>query len=626
LDGETQNPVESLHALLETRRLPSPDSVRQPPEPEGWRDPLRPEDLLFGRYRLLECLGTGGFGVVWRARDELLHREVAVKRVSLAPNGDAEHVGREALAAARLAHPAIVALYEACAVQDAFYLISELVQGKTLAHLIAARALSDDEVLRIGIALAEALAHAHSRGVIHRDVKPQNVLVPRPSHHSARELGESFGTAKLTDFGGARLAGDELATRTGDVLGTLAYMAPEQSEGDDVGEEADLYSLSLVLYEALSGVNPVRGSTPAATARRIGRPIAPLARARGDLPGAISEALDTALAPCASDRGTLEELRVALKRALEELERSPRRHGPPPPGSRTHDRTISVRPSAEKRTPVGEEQVLGPVRAPAVPEERRDPTRSDQESSKTAPRTLLLPRLVWLGCAVATILWLAAAGRLGVALLALAAGAPFVPLAAKRVRARRRGAAAAPASAQHARAEWLAPLFAPALGLAGLAGAYPALAGQAKRWRKRAALGALGFWWLTLAEPLVDTHSPTSRLWLGEPRGTPARAVWEGSLSSSAVHVIGPTLSLGVLLGAGLWATGAMVLPWIVRGRNAAVDVLAASAWSAAVTASVAVLVSASSSHVHANPRGAVLGALAGTAFAVGARALRGPL
>jgi hypothetical protein len=461
--------------------------------------------------------------------------------------------------------------------------------------------------------------------VIHRDVKPQNVLVPRPSDHSARELDESLGTAKLTDFGGARLAGDELATRTGDVLGTLAYMAPEQSEGDEVGEEADLYSLALVLYEALSGVNPVRGSTPAATARRIGRPIAPLAGARDDLPRALTHALDTALAPSPSDRGTLEELRVALRRALGELELSPRRHGPPIRGE-TSDRTIPARPAAEERWSVGEPPVLPPVRAPAVPKELPVPARAQEESPKPPTPTLSRSWLLWLGCALATILWLAAAGRLGVALLALAAGAPFLPLAVKRERARRRGAVAAPSSAKHAAAEWLLSLFAPALGLAGLAGAYPALAGQAKRARKRAALGALGFWWLTLAEPLVDTSSPTSRLWLGEPRGTPARALWEGSLGSSAVHVIGPTLSLAVLLGAGVWATGAMVLPWIVRGRNAAVDAVAAAAWSAALSAAAAVLVSRSPGDAHASPRGALLGALAGAAFAVGARALRGPV
>ena len=266
---------------------------------------------MLGRYRLRERLGAGGFGVVWRAHDELLHREVAVKRIPLAPGEDGERATREALASARLAHPAIVALYEACPAQDAFYLISELVDGDTLARLIAEDALSDAEVLQIGVALCSALAHAHARGVIHRDVKPQNVLVP----HAARRPGAASGgasaaVAKLTDFGGARLSGEDALTRTGDVLGTLAYMAPEQSEGREAGEAADLYSLALVLYEALSGVNPVRGATPAATVRRIGRPLRPLARARRDLPRELTRhARPGACTARRRARGTLEELR-----------------------------------------------------------------------------------------------------------------------------------------------------------------------------------------------------------------------------------------------------------------------------------------------------------------------------
>ena len=144
--------MESLLALAHTRPTHGPQSPAPPPVLD---------DLVLGRYRLLECLGAGGFGVVWRAHDELLHREVAVKRVALAPDGDSERASREALASARLAHPAIVALYEACAVQDAFYLISELVHGRTLAELIAQRSLSDEEVLEIGVALACALTHAH---------------------------------------------------------------------------------------------------------------------------------------------------------------------------------------------------------------------------------------------------------------------------------------------------------------------------------------------------------------------------------------------------------------------------------------------------------------------------------
>ncbi len=130
---------------------------------EGWTEGPGADALVLGRYRLRERLGAGGFGVVWRAHDELLHREVAVKRVPLAPDEDGERVTREALASARLSHPAIVALYEACPVQDAFYLISELVDGDTLARLIADDALDDEQVLRIGVALCAALSRMPTR-------------------------------------------------------------------------------------------------------------------------------------------------------------------------------------------------------------------------------------------------------------------------------------------------------------------------------------------------------------------------------------------------------------------------------------------------------------------------------
>jgi serine/threonine protein kinase len=280
--------VDSPHTLVQAsrRREHAPGGPQE--EPARTRIVPRAEapgadEFVLDRYRLLEQLGSGGFGVVWRAHDELLHREVAVKRIWLgAGEGaiDSERASREALAAARLSHPAIVALYEAYARDGAFYLISELVDGDTLARLIAEEALEDEEILEIGVALVGALAHAHARGVIHRDIKPQNVLVPHPVADGGELPQTMIAAAKLTDFGGASLVGEEALTRTGDVLGTLAYMAPEQSDGGEVGEQADLYSLALVIYEALCGVNPVRGATPAATVRRRGAPAPRATRGR----------------------------------------------------------------------------------------------------------------------------------------------------------------------------------------------------------------------------------------------------------------------------------------------------------------------------------------------------------
>src|SRR6185369_10877232 len=161
----------------------------------------------------------------------------------------------EARAAARLSHPAIVTLFEAGAEDGTTYLVSELVRGGTLAQLLLEGALSDRDVAEIGVALCAGLAHAHAQGVVHRDVKPSNVLVP-----DARAAGSA--AAKLTDFGVARVVGAaegaDVLTRTGDVVGTLAYMAPEKAEGREAGAPADLYAAALVLYEAFSGVNPVR--------------------------------------------------------------------------------------------------------------------------------------------------------------------------------------------------------------------------------------------------------------------------------------------------------------------------------------------------------------------------------
>ncbi|HEX4627168.1 MAG TPA: serine/threonine-protein kinase [Gemmatimonadales bacterium] len=556
---------------------------------------------MLGRYRLLRRLGSGGFGEVWSAHDELLHREVAVKRILLGPNGDSERATREALAAARLAHPAIVALYEACAVDDAFYLISELVDGDTLAGLIAHDELEDEEVLEIGLALAAALSHAHARGVIHRDIKPQNVLVPNRPEGPA-------GAAKLTDFGGASLAGEDALTRTGDVLGTLAYMAPEQSEGREVAEEADLYSLALVLYEALSGVNPVRGATPAATARRIGEPIESLGRARRDLPRELTEALDTALAPGPADRGTLTQLRESLEDALERGlggSRLMRRMRP-------RGRAPAVLPPADMRPqPDGPRRAFLALAAPepatrgraAVLESDEDHAPLEAELQGTRASRGAIPRAWWMGCCLAVVVWQALAGRPGVALLLLAGCLPLLALP------RRAGPS------------WLACALAPLLGLAGLAGAYPALAGQARGWRERAALGAMGYWWLRLAEPLLG-----HRLWLGAPSGTPARAAWEGSLQTSATHVVWPVLGTGLLLGAALWGVGSLALPWLVRGRSAGLDAVAAVMWSAAMVTAAPLLDGGLSSHAtHPSPHGAVLGAVLAAMLAVGARALRGP-
>ncbi len=220
-----------------------------------------------------------------------------------------------------------------------------------------------------------------------------------------------------------------------------------------------------------------------------------------------------------------------------------------------------------------------------------------------------LPRLIWCALGLLAIGWEVAAGRPGVGLLLLAA------LLALAVMPARPLTGSVPAI-------WLGCLLAPALGVLGLAGAYPAIAGQASRMRQRFALGAIGYWWLVLAEPLLGR-----RLWLGPHAGTPPRAVWESSLQSTATHVIHPLLSIGVLAGAVLWGLAGALLPLIVRGRSAALDLIAASLWTAGLlVAAPRVDSGLGSALAHPAPRGAVLGAVLAAMIAIAARALRGPV
>ena len=560
--------MDSLQTLVHSRS-PQPSARRERHEGASQAEPIG--ELLLGRYRLLERLGSGGFAVVWRAQDEQLGRVVALKRIPLPADGERDRAAREARATARLSHPAIVALHEAYASEHEFYLISELVEGHTLKDLIAADQLSDREIFQIGIALAGALTHAHAHGVIHRDLKPQNVLVPS-RHEDRAQTHPDVAKAKLADFGGARLTGEEALTLTGDVLGTLAYMAPEQSEGLQAGPEADLYSLALVLYEALSGLNPVRGATPAATARRIGEPIQSLRRYRRDLTPMVVNAIDQALSYQPEDRGTITELRQALELALQDAEE----HVPQRKGRFEH-----------RSKPLVLEQTLEP-----------------QEPWAQPARWHQLPRGCWWALAASLVIWQASTSNLGVALLLLAGVLPLIALP------------------RRASPSWLSAALAPILGLIGLAGAYPAIAGQRARWYERAGLAALAYWWLTLAEPLSR-----NALWLGTVAGTPPRSAWEHSLDLGATHVVYPLLSIAVLLGCLLWALAAMVLPWIVRGHSAGIDLILATIWASALAAAEPLI--ARGAHPYADqpvPHGVVLSAVLCGAIAVAARATRGPL
>ena len=265
--------------------------------------------LVLNRFLIERRIGSGGFGTVYEAWDGRLERTVAVKAIESTGSRGSRRVLREAQAAARLNHPGIVTLYEMGEQDGNALLVTELVEGSTLADLNREGALSDREIGEIGADLCEALDHAHDRAVVHRDVKPQNVLVTEGDDPRA----------KLMDFGIARLADGAALTAPGDVVGTLAYMAPEQAEGRAAGPEADVYSLGLMLYECWSGENPNRRATPAATARAIGDRHRPLRRLRPDLPRELTDTVDACLAPRPGRRPTLEQLGTTIEGSLETL-------------------------------------------------------------------------------------------------------------------------------------------------------------------------------------------------------------------------------------------------------------------------------------------------------------------
>jgi serine/threonine-protein kinase len=212
------------------------------------------------RYEKLERLGAGGMAVVHRALDRKLGREVALKELREELGVSAEGLARfrrEAEAVARLAHPNVVSFFDLVEEGPHVFLVMELVKGDPLSNLLAARKLDTRGVVLLLEKVARGVQHAHEHGVLHRDLKPGNVLV-----------GVS-GEPKVADFGLARLAGERTLTATGEILGTPAYMPPEQARGETVSERADVYALGAILYEALTGRPPFVADSMAALLQKV---------------------------------------------------------------------------------------------------------------------------------------------------------------------------------------------------------------------------------------------------------------------------------------------------------------------------------------------------------------------
>jgi serine/threonine-protein kinase len=251
--------------------------------------------VLTGRYLLEERIASGGMASVWRAHDEVLARTVAVKILHdhlAADEGFRERFRREAVSAAKLGHPGVVSLYDTGSDGDHVYLVMEFVDGSTLKDLIAEQGpLSVTDVATIGEQVARALAFAHDHGLVHRDVKPANILIG------------ADGQVKVTDFGIAKAETADDLTKAGMVLGTAAYVAPEQIRGDGVDGKTDQYALAIVLYEALTGEQPFHGDSPVATAaQRLNQDPLPVRSLRADVPRGVDAVLMRAMSREPIDR------------------------------------------------------------------------------------------------------------------------------------------------------------------------------------------------------------------------------------------------------------------------------------------------------------------------------------
>jgi eukaryotic-like serine/threonine-protein kinase len=274
------------------------------------------EEVIAGRYELLELVGRGGMSTVWKAQDRLLDRTVAIKVLHEQFTQDEEYVERfrrEARSVAQLSHPNIVTVIDRGEDGGRQYIVFEYVAGWNLKQVIERQGpLPIRDALLLALQMARALGFAHGRGLIHRDVKPQNVL-----------LNED-GQAKMTDFGIARSVDVDGVTITGTVLGTSEYIAPEQARGQRVDALTDVYSLGVVLYELLTGGVPFHGENFVAVAlRHVNEPPPDVLEQRPDCPPRVAMAIERALAKRPEDRfKSMDEFVAELEACLADLDPS----------------------------------------------------------------------------------------------------------------------------------------------------------------------------------------------------------------------------------------------------------------------------------------------------------------
>ena len=499
---------------------------------------------VLGRYELMEVIGRGATSRVYRALDRATGHEVAVKEIPV-DLGLEQRVAAEIRAAARLEHASVVRMLDWGEDSESLYLVSELVDGPSLEKVYADAPPGDRATAEMAADVLEALDHAHSRGVIHRDIKPANILVDHRGH------------ARVADLGVARLSGETGMTQTGGVVGTMAYMAPEQATGEQVTGAADVWAATLVLYEGLTGRNPLLGGSPADTARRaaLGE-IPPIRNLRPDLPVRLSKAIDAGLA-----------------------------------------RHPDARPDAARLAQIVRDE------SPGLAEGRG--RRAVALLSGPMPPILTGVGAGLLGGIIAERgLSTGALGTAGIALVAGAMGAWRAPLAAAALvlLAGVATASAAPAltgiavviglllvltGARHGRLVLL-PVLAPVLAALGMLPAYALLAGSirttgARIWAAVAGMVALLFWQTAAgAGQLVFTGWEVPGAWDALQGVRSPQAAAEALIDPIVAHPQALTGCLIVIAAALTW-------PLVVGGRDAR-RMPAAVMWAAAVTVAAGML------------------------------------
>jgi len=352
---------------------------------------------LGGRYEILYRVGGGGMAVVYKAKDLLLNRYVAIKVMNESLSNDTEFIrrfSREAQAAASLSHPNVVNVYDVGREGHIHYIVMEYVEGPTLKEYIQENGpLPPEDAVHIASQICDALAHAHDNQIIHRDIKPHNIL-----------LGKN-GRVKVTDFGIARAATSSTITQTGSVMGSVHYFSPEQARGGVIGEKSDLYSLGIVMYEMVTGELPFDGDSAIGIAlKHLQEPVVAPRELRPDLPDNVNQVILKAMEKdperrFASARAMMQELQHILP-GVEYLQPGWVQNAARSREAEEWQPQPAVDEELEPEVDVRETEAIPPV---------GDQTLSRLERLRHAPadkeKTLLQRTVVWLENARANMPW-----------------------------------------------------------------------------------------------------------------------------------------------------------------------------------------------------------------------------